>query len=112
MKLAFSSLGRDLYVTTECECLDPRKADSAVAHLFHTPVTLTGYADDHFFDIVNADPRFGVCVGCGRRYEFQWRRDGVLFRWLEMAAAVPELTRGENDMNMIRHGKWIGAKLS
>jgi len=82
MKLAFRSLGRDLYVTTECECLDPRKTDSAVAHLFHTPVQLTGYADDYFFDSVNAEPRELKCK-CGATFRYQWRRDGIFWERLD-----------------------------
>ena len=78
----FRALSRDLYCDIECQCLDPAFADSGVAHLFKRKVKLIGYADDHFFDQVNAEPRELPCK-CGRRLRYQWFRDRVEAEWMD-----------------------------
>jgi hypothetical protein len=72
----FRASGRDLYFDLHCTCPDPRWEGTEIAHLMQTKIMLTGYADDNFFDNVNAAPRDGACR-CGRRYRAQWFRDGV-----------------------------------
>ena len=54
--------GRDLAFDFRCAC--SRK------------IRLSGYADDYFFDRVNAKPTKIEC-NCGRNHEVQWFRDGV-----------------------------------
>lgn len=72
----FRALGRDLYFDLRCICPSPLFEDSDISHLMPHTVQLTGYADDNFFDSVNAEPREGKCR-CGRPYRVQWFRDGV-----------------------------------
>lgn len=60
----FRALSRDLFCDLVCdEC----------SH----STTLTGYADDYFFDAVNKVPSESHCAGCGKAYNVQWFRDGV-----------------------------------
>ena len=54
--------GRDLYFDFRCAC----------SH----KIRLTGYADNYFFDVVNAKPNKIKCK-CERNHEVQWFRDGV-----------------------------------
>jgi len=69
--------GRDLSFTLQCSCPDKRWADKTdIAHLFKTKIRLSGYADDHFFDNVNKEPRKISCE-CGNSWMVQWFRDGV-----------------------------------
>ena len=72
----FKALGWDLFFDLRCSCRDPRFADSEIADLMPYTIKLSGYADDHFFDIVNAGPSYSTCR-CGRKFRFQWFRDGV-----------------------------------
>jgi hypothetical protein len=72
---SFRASGRDLYFDLKCTC--PYKSDNPeLARLMTHTIKLTGYADDNFFDKVNVMPREGVCK-CGRKYHYQWFRDGV-----------------------------------
>jgi hypothetical protein len=41
-----------------------------------TTITLSGYADDYFFNGVNREPRTFKCK-CNKIYKYQWFRDGV-----------------------------------
>lgn len=77
----FRTLGNDLFVEIDCECLDPKFAEFKVAHLFKTKVRLTGYNDDYFFEKVNEKPRTVNCPTCKRQLFYQWTRDGVMFAW-------------------------------
>ena len=77
----FRAIRRDLFFDLECTCLDPRFAHSEIAHLFKTKVHCTGYADDNFFDNVNAEPRVFKCK-CGREFQIQWFPNGVEAKWL------------------------------
>jgi hypothetical protein len=85
-RLPFRALGRDLYFDLQCTCPDPLFKDSDIAHLMKRRITLTGYADDYFFDVVNKEPRQGKCSGCGRPYTVQWFRDGVEAGFTEMGS--------------------------
>lgn len=81
MKKPYTSLGNDLYCDAgKCTCTDPKWKDSEVAHLFQTRIKLTGYYDNNFFNNVHKEPHKGKCH-CGRGFEFQWFRDGVVFNW-------------------------------
>lgn len=70
--------GRDLHAQLECSCLDPKWKDTAVWHLMKTTITLSGYMDDYFFDMVNAAPRPINCPNCKRSFTQRWRRDGIV----------------------------------
>lgn len=72
----FRSLGRDLYFDLSCTCTNPLFEGTSVADIMTHSVKLVGYADDNFFDNVNAAPRIGRCK-CGREFRYQWFRDGV-----------------------------------
>jgi hypothetical protein len=78
----FKRLGRDLYCDVECTCLDPAFAKSQVSHLFKRKLKLTGYDDNGFFDIANAGLSHVPCK-CGRVLEYQWTREGVMYRWID-----------------------------
>lgn len=78
----FKQLSNDLFCDVDCQCLDPRFADSSVAHLFKRKLKLTGYADDHFFNNVNAQPREASCQ-CGRRLRYQWFTSHVEAEWID-----------------------------
>jgi hypothetical protein len=82
MKLNYKYAGgRDLYADkVECTCLDPHWKDTDVAHLFKRKISLSGYADDNFFDNVNKEPCHSACE-CGRKFRFQWFRSHVEFEW-------------------------------
>lgn len=83
MKREYTSLGRDLYFKAQCTCPDKKWADKpTVAHMFKTKITLTGYYDDNFFDNVHNEPKEGACE-CGKKFKYQWFRDGVLFDWVK-----------------------------
>jgi hypothetical protein len=80
--LPYSQSRNDLYAEpVECRCPSPLFEDSDIAHLMKNKIRLSGYDDTNFFDRVNAQPREGRCR-CGRRYRFQWWRDGVAFAFL------------------------------
>lgn len=68
--------GRDIYFDARCNC-----QDRDLPILQHK-VKLAGYADANFFDNVNSKPTDGECK-CGRRYRYQWFRDGVAFEWID-----------------------------
>lgn len=80
-KLPFRALGRDLFCDVECSCADPEWTESPVGHLFKRKIKLTGYADDYFFEKVNADAHEITCE-CGWRLRYQWFRDGVQIEFL------------------------------
>lgn len=82
MKKQFEALGRDLFFKTKCECPSELFKGTDIEHIMTHTLTVTGYADSHFFDTVNKEPREGNCK-CGRKYKYQWFRDGVDFEWLE-----------------------------
>lgn len=79
---SFRSHDNDLYCEINCTCLDPQFADSSGVSLFTRNITLIGYADSYFFDVVNAQPGEWSCE-CGRRFRFQWFRDGVSVKWID-----------------------------
>lgn len=83
-KRQYDQLGNDLYCKVECNCLDPKWADTDVAHMFKRAIWLYGYADDNFFDRVNAKPLETKCE-CGRRLKYQWFRDGVVAEFVDAA---------------------------
>ncbi len=76
--IPFQALGRDLFADIQCDCPDPKWVNGPVAHLFKTKIRLTGYADDYFFDQVNARPRPIACPHCKREFSYRWTREGVL----------------------------------
>lgn len=73
----FRALGRDLYYDLKCTCPNRLFIGTDIEHIMKQNVTLTGYADNYFFDTVNAEPRIGKCGGCQREFQYQWFRDGV-----------------------------------
>lgn len=77
-------LGNDLYCKVECNCPDPKWANTDVAHMFNRAIWLYGYADDNFFDRVNAEPHETKCE-CGRRLKYRWFRDGVVAEFADEA---------------------------
>lgn len=89
-RIPFRQHGNDLYCDVECNCIDPSWAGSAVAHLFHRKVKLTGYNDDNFFRNVNAAPRTVQCK-CGRVLLYQWFTDGVEVSWMGQAPTEPTI---------------------
>jgi len=83
MKLGYESFGRDLYAAAvECVCLDPKWKDTDVSHLFKRKIKLSGYYDDNYFDNVHKHPHTSQC-DCGRKFTYQWFRDGVEFDWVD-----------------------------
>lgn len=77
-----SNNGRDIYAKTECTCPSKKWASSSIAHIMKTKINFTGYNDNFFFDVVNKEPREQACE-CGKKYTFQWKRDGVEFEWVD-----------------------------
>jgi hypothetical protein len=106
----FDSLGRDLFAEIgECDCI--AFPDSVSLAHFKKKVWLTGYADDYFFDQVNAEPREIKCK-CGAEFIYQWRRDGVWWKRLARAtgqANVPEEIEEQADCPI--HGISKGDKV-
>lgn len=49
-------------------------------HLFKRKIKLSGYYDDNYFDNVHKHPHTNQC-DCGRKFTYQWFRDGVEFEW-------------------------------
>jgi len=78
----FESHGRDLYAKLRCTCPNKLFIGKDIEHLMKHDVRLVGYADDNFFDRVNAAPQERACK-CGRRYTVQWFRDGVDARFID-----------------------------
>ena len=78
----FRQLSNDLYCDVECQCPDPRFADSSVAYLFKRKLKLNGYNDDYFFSTVNAQPREVTCQ-CGRQLRYQWFPSHVEADWID-----------------------------
>jgi hypothetical protein len=68
--------GRDIFFDAECTCPD-RHID-----ILRHKIKLAGYADANFFDNVNREPTHDECE-CGRKYTYQWFRNGVEFQWLD-----------------------------
>ena len=62
---SFRALGRDLYFDMECTCPNKLFEGTDIEHLMKHTITLVGYADDNFFDNVNATQSRGRCK-CGR----------------------------------------------
>ena len=82
MKLNYKFVGgRDIY-SDRVECICPSKnwIGTDVEHLMKTKITLPGYADEYFFDVVNKEKREVACE-CGRKFVYQWFRDCVEFEW-------------------------------
>ncbi len=90
----FRALGRDLFIDLECTCPSPLFVGSDIEHLMPRILHLSGYADDNFFDNVNAEPMKGKCSGCGRPYQVQWFRDGVEVHFLEGSRTVTDKVEG------------------
>lgn len=74
--LPFEAIRNDLYAKVRCNCPHHSMPDL----LKHT-IRLVGYNDANFFDNVNREPRESACK-CGRRYRYQWHRNGVSFCFL------------------------------
>jgi hypothetical protein len=74
--LEFTQHRNDLHAEFKCTCPSAQFAGTSVAHIMKTRITLSGYNDAYFFDVVNAEPRVMSC-DCGRKYSVQWKRDGV-----------------------------------
>jgi hypothetical protein len=68
--------GRDMYFSFKCTCPSDLFKNTDIAHLMETTITLSGYADDYFFNEVNREPRTFKCK-CNKIYKYQWFRDGV-----------------------------------
>jgi hypothetical protein len=68
--------GRDMYFSFKCTCPSALFKDSDIADIMKTTITLSGYADDYFFNEVNIEPRIYQCI-CNKQYRYQWFRDGV-----------------------------------
>lgn len=90
----YRALGRDLYFDLPCGCVNPRHDPTQdVTTPFYVPKEyrhiLKGYADNYFFDEVNAAPRIGKCQ-CGRSYQVQWFRDGIEAEWLPSGPSYTE----------------------
>jgi len=79
-KQQFRALSRDLFFDLECTCPNKLFIGTSIEKLMNHKVTLTGYADDNFFDTVNAKPRKTKCK-CGRELTYQWFRDGIIATW-------------------------------
>jgi|GEM_PF-5092791 len=72
----YSSLGNDLFAKFYCDCPSELFKGTPVEHIMKTNITLSGYNDDYFFDVDNKEPREYKCK-CGKRYSYQWKRNGV-----------------------------------
>ena len=68
--------GRDMYFSFKCTCPSHLFKDSDIADIMKTTITLVGYADDFFFEVVHKEPRIYQCT-CNKQYKYQWFRDGV-----------------------------------
>jgi hypothetical protein len=83
--LPFTQSRNDLFARAKCDCPNPDFAGKPIADLMKSTIYLAGYDDNNFFDRVHAEPHEGSCRNCGRRYRFQWWRDGVAFTFLASA---------------------------
>lgn len=84
-KQQFKAIGHDLYFRFDCSC--QHKDDSLAKLGMKHQITLTGYADDYFFDVVNKEPRIIKCDKCGKEFEYQWFRDGIICEKLKVQNA-------------------------
>lgn len=78
----FKQHHNDLYLKIPCTCASDLFKGTSVAHIMKHNIVLTGYADDYFFDVVNAKAHTGSCK-CGHKYQYQWFRDGIEFQFLD-----------------------------
>lgn len=74
--LDYTQHRNDLHASFNCECPSAKFKDTPVAHIMKTKITLSGYDDAYFFNVVNKEPREITCA-CGRRYAVQWKEYGV-----------------------------------
>lgn len=82
-RLPWECSGRnDLYCRVKCTCPSDLFKDSSVSHIMKHVIVLIGYNDAYFWDEVNKEKREGTCK-CGKKYFYQWFRDGVDFEWIE-----------------------------
>lgn len=82
--------GNDLHFTINCTCPSDKWKDSNIADIMKTDILLSGYADNHFFDVVNEKPRTISCK-CGKQYNVQWFRDGVECSPIEKEKVVEQI---------------------
>jgi hypothetical protein len=68
--------GRDILFRFDCSCL--HKDEDLAKYNHKHSIKLWGYADDYFFDVVNKKPREEQCDQCGKRFQVQWFRDGII----------------------------------
>ena len=68
--------GNDLHFSFNCTCPSELFKDSDIADIMKTTITLAGYADDFFFEVVHKEPRIYQCT-CNKQYKYQWFRDGI-----------------------------------
>jgi len=80
-KLKITQHENDLFARIYCTCDNPDWKGTEVEHIMKTNLLLTGYNDDYYFGVVNAEPHHGKCHVCGRGYTIQWKPDGVDFEW-------------------------------
>lgn len=78
----YTSHCNDLFAEFECKCPSSRFKGSAIARHMKEKIKLTGYNDSYFFDVVNKELRSLKCK-CGRKYAYQWKREGVEIKQLK-----------------------------
>lgn len=74
--LPIRHFGNDLFADFYCDCFDPKRKGTPLAKIIKTKISLSGYNDNYFFEVVNKDPQIRICE-CGRSYHIQWKRTGV-----------------------------------
>jgi hypothetical protein len=74
--LKFIQQRNDLYAEFNCECPSEKFIGSPIEHLMKQKITLSGYNDNYFYEVVNIEPRIYKCK-CGRQYKYQWFPYGV-----------------------------------
>lgn len=74
--IPFRSFGNDLFADKYCTCGHKDYKGTPLEKIMKTKLSLSGYADAYFFDVVNKNPVPYIC-DCGMSYLIQWKHDGV-----------------------------------
>jgi len=74
--LEYTRHRNDLFCEFECTCPSESWRNTPIEHLMKEKIKFSGYNDNYFFDVVNREPKIRTCK-CGKKYRYQWKREGV-----------------------------------
>lgn len=88
MTTSVRKFGNDLFADLTCTCPHKDYVDGPLANIIKTKITLSGYNDNYFFEVVNKEPRIISCE-CGKKYSVQWQKNEGIMR-----VSVNEINEG------------------